>query len=79
MGGGISKMAKQNPGRVHGDNPPSLQACQRLLSQLADKERNQVMGRRIYDEAVRDAVIVWSGKPLTASAASGYRRRCPTS
>ena len=30
----------------------------RLLSQSADPEMNQVVGRRIYDDAVREAVIV---------------------
>ena len=78
MGGGISKMAKQElvatirdryqqsskkeKGRIL-DQFTAITGHHRkhgirLLSQPAGEEREQVAGRRIYDEAVREAVIV---------------------
>ena len=78
MGGGISKMAKQElvatvreryqqsskkgRGRIL-DEFTAITGHHRkggigLLSQPADEEREQVVGRCIYDEAVREAVIV---------------------
>ena len=78
MGGGISKMAKQElvaaikdryqqsskkeKGRIL-DEFTAITGHHRkhgimLLSQPAYEEREQIAGRRIYDEAVREAVIV---------------------
>ena len=78
MGGGVSKMAKQELVATIRDR--YQQACKkdkgrildeftaitghhrkhgiRLLSGTADNQGKQVVGRRIYDEAVREAVIV---------------------
>ena len=78
MGGGVSKMAKQELVATIRDR--YQQACKkdkgrildeftaitghhrkhgiRLLSGTADNQGQQVVGRRIYDEAVREAVIV---------------------
>ena len=78
MGGGISKMAKQElVATIRNRYQQSLKKEKgrildeftaitghhrkhgiRLLSQPAGEERKQVVGRRIYDEAVREAVIV---------------------
>ena len=98
MGGGISKMAKQelvatirdryqqaskkDKGRIL-DEFTAITGHHRkhgirLLSQPVGEEEKQAVGRRIYDEAVREAVIVvWEAS--TVSAGSGSRRRCPTS
>ena len=78
MGGGISKMAKQElvatirdryqqsskkeKGRIL-DEFTAITGHHRkhgirLLSQTVAEEDKQVLGRRIYDEAVREAVIV---------------------
>ena len=78
MGGGVSKMAKQELVATIRDR--YQQACKkdkgrildeftaitghhrkhgiRLLSETGDNQGKQVVGRRIYDEAVREAVIV---------------------
>ena len=78
MGGGISKMAKQELVATIRDRYQQSSKNEkggildeftaitghrrkhgiRLLSQTAGKEREQVVGRRIYDEVVREAVIV---------------------
>ena len=78
MGGGVSKMAKQelvatirdryqqaskkDKGRIL-DEFTAITGHHRkhgirLLSGTADNQGQQVVGRRIYDEAVREAVIV---------------------
>ena len=96
MGGGISKIAKQEIVATIRDRYQQSSKKEksrildeftaitghhrkhgiRLLSQLGGEVREQVVGRRIYDEAVREAVIViWGAR--TASAGSGSRRRCP--
>ncbi len=78
MGGGISKMAKQelvatirdrygqaiqegqgeDSGRIHCDHRPPPQTGIRLLGGTTGNKGKPVEGRRIYDEAVREAVIV---------------------
>ena len=78
MGGGISKMAKQEIVATIRDRYQQSSKKEksrildeftaitghhrkhgiRLLSQLGGEVREQVVGRRIYDEAVREAVIV---------------------
>ena len=78
MGGGISKMAKQEIVATIRDRYQQSSKREksrildeftaitghhrkhgiRLLSQLGGEVREQVVGRHIYDEAVREAVIV---------------------
>ena len=103
MGGGISKMAKQElvatirnwyqqslkkeKGRILDEFTAMIghhrKHSSRLLTQPTDEERKQVVGRRIYDEAVREAVIVvWEasdhicGKQL--KGAETHLKRPPT-
>ena len=98
MGGGISKMAKQelvatirdrhrqaskkDKGRIL-DEFTAITGHHRkhgirLLSQPVGEEEKQAVGRRIYDEAVREAVIVvWEASDRICG--KRLRRRCPTS
>ena len=98
MGGGVSKMAKQELVATIRDR--YQQACKkdkgrildeftaitghhrkhgiRLLSGTADNQGQQVVGRRIYDEAVREAVIVvWEAWWIHISSATVGMNRFP--
>ena len=52
------RRTKENSGRIHCDNRHHRKHGIRLLGGTADNKGKQALGRRIYDEAVREAVIV---------------------